>query len=143
MCTHLSGGRLNVAILQETLRKELLNLLQLCEGKKVTTNLYSIFIMKLSFLVWKTKKCVYQLFQVTIWDEWLAGPVGLVAQYSLLKEHEVADMFPLRPGSLPTISVNHIIFIARPKLALMDLVADYILSLRYEHTHGIKILLKN
>lgn len=58
MCTHLSGGRLNVAILQETLRKELLNLLQLCEGKKVTTNLYSILIMELSFLVWKTKKCV-------------------------------------------------------------------------------------
>lgn len=69
--------------------------------------------------------------QVTIWDEWLAGPVGLVAQYSLLMEHEVADMFPLRPGSLPTISVKHIIFIARPKLVLMDLVADYILSLRY------------
>ncbi|XP_047511245.1 vacuolar protein sorting-associated protein 33A isoform X1 [Pieris napi] len=101
MCTHLSGGRLNVAIIQETMRKELLNLLQLCEGPKVT-----------------------------IWDEWLAGPIGLVAQYSLLKEHEVADMFPLRPGSLPTISVKHIIFIARPKIFLMDLVADYILSLR-------------
>lgn len=109
MCTHLSGGRLNVAILQETLRKELLNLLQLCEGKKVT-----------------------------IWDEWLAGPVGLVAQYSLLKEHEVADMFPLRPGSLPTISVNHIIFIARPKLALMDLVADYILSLRSKQSTPVE-----
>lgn len=33
--THLSGGRLNVALLQETMRKELLNLLQLCEGPKV------------------------------------------------------------------------------------------------------------
>ncbi|CAH2093893.1 unnamed protein product [Euphydryas editha] len=109
MCTHLAGGRLNVAILQETMRKELLNLLQMCEGKKVT-----------------------------IWDEWLAGPVGLVAQYSLLKEHEVADMFPLRPGSLPTISVNHIIFIARPKLALMDLVADYILSLRSKQSTSVE-----
>ncbi|VVC88809.1 vacuolar protein sorting-associated protein 33A [Leptidea sinapis] len=101
MSSHLSGGRLNVSILQETMRKELLNLLQLCEGPKVT-----------------------------IWDEWLAGPVGLVAQHSLLTEHEVIDMFPLRPGNLPTIAVKHIIFIARPKVALMDLVADYILYLR-------------
>ncbi|XP_039752536.1 vacuolar protein sorting-associated protein 33A [Pararge aegeria] len=109
MSTHLSGGRLNVAILHETMRKELLNLLQLCEGKKVT-----------------------------IWDEWLAGPVGLVAQYSLLKEHEVVDMFPLRPGSLPTISVKHIIFIARPKLVLMDLVSDYIQSLRTKQTSPVE-----
>lgn len=36
MSTHLSGGRLNVAILQETMRKELLNLLQQCEGPKVS-----------------------------------------------------------------------------------------------------------
>lgn len=40
------------------------------------------------------------------------------------------NMYPLRPGSLSTISFKHIVFIARPKLALMDLVADYILSLR-------------
>lgn len=101
MNTHLSGGRLNVALVQETMRKELLNLLQQCEGPKVT-----------------------------IWDEWLAGPVGLVAQYALLKEHEVVDMYPLKPGNLPSISVKHIVFIARPKLVLMDLVADYIDSIR-------------
>ncbi|XP_059050426.1 vacuolar protein sorting-associated protein 33A [Achroia grisella] len=109
MSTHLSGGRLNVALVQETMRKELLNLLQLCEGPKVT-----------------------------IWDEWLAGPVGLVAQYSLLQEHEVVDMFPLRPGSLPTISVKHIVFIARPKLVLMDLVADYIQSLRSKQSTPVE-----
>ncbi|XP_013146836.1 PREDICTED: vacuolar protein sorting-associated protein 33A [Papilio polytes] len=109
MNTHLSGGRLNVALLQETMRKELLNLLQLCEGPKVT-----------------------------IWDEWLAGPVGLIAQYLLLKDHEVVDMFPLRPGSLPTISVKHIVFIARPKLALMDLVADYIQSLRTKQNSPVE-----
>ncbi|XP_041972042.1 vacuolar protein sorting-associated protein 33A [Aricia agestis] len=109
MSTHLSGGRLNVAFLHETMRKELLNLLQLCDGPKVT-----------------------------IWDEWLAGPVGLVAQYSLLKEHEVVDMFPLRPGSLPLTAVKHIIFIARPKLNLMDLVADYIQSLRSKQSTPIE-----
>lgn len=41
MSTHLAGGRLNVAIVQETMRKELLNLLQLCEGPKVS--LWTIF----------------------------------------------------------------------------------------------------
>ncbi|XP_075983525.1 vacuolar protein sorting-associated protein 33A [Anticarsia gemmatalis] len=101
MSTHLSGGRLNVALVQETMRTQLLNLLQLYEGPKVT-----------------------------IWDEWLAGPVGLVAQYALLKDHQVVEMFPLKPGNLPTISVKHIVFIARPNLKLMDLVADYVQSLR-------------
>lgn len=101
MSSHLSGGRLNVALVQETMRAELLNLLQLCKGPKVT-----------------------------IWDEWLAGPVGHVAQYSLLKDHEVTDMFLLKPGTLPTISVKHIVFICRPQLKLMDLVADYVQSLR-------------
>lgn len=56
--------------------------------------------------------------------------IGLLAQYSLLKEHEVADMFLLKAGTLPVISVKHIVFIARAKLSLMDLVADYIISLR-------------
>lgn len=36
MSTHLSGDRLNVALVQETMRKELLNLLQQCEGPKVS-----------------------------------------------------------------------------------------------------------
>ncbi|CAG9559127.1 unnamed protein product [Danaus chrysippus] len=109
MSNHLSGGRLNVSILQETMRKELLNLLHICEGSKLI-----------------------------IWDEWLANPVGLVAQYSLLMEHEVADIFPLKPGTLPTISVKHIIFIARPKLVLMDLVTDYILSLRNKQSTSVE-----
>lgn len=34
--THLSGGRLNVALVQETMRTELLNLLQLYIGPKVS-----------------------------------------------------------------------------------------------------------
>lgn len=36
MSSHLSGGRLNVALVQESMRKELLNLLQQCEGTKVS-----------------------------------------------------------------------------------------------------------
>ncbi|XP_022831603.1 vacuolar protein sorting-associated protein 33A [Spodoptera litura] len=105
MSTHLSGGRLNVALVQERMRTELLNLLEPFKGPKVT-----------------------------IWDEWLAGPVLLVAQYSLLKDHGVTEMFPLKPGNLPNISVKHIVFITRPKLHLMDLVANYIQSLRSKQT---------
>lgn len=109
MSSHLAGGRLNVALLQETMRTELLNLLQQYSGPKVT-----------------------------IWDDWLAGPVGLVAQYSFLKDHEVNNMFLLKPGSLPNITVKHIIFISRPKLSLMDLVADYILSIRAKQTAPVE-----
>lgn len=36
MSTHLAGGRLNVALVQETMRSELLNLLQLYKGPKVS-----------------------------------------------------------------------------------------------------------
>ncbi|KAJ0173088.1 hypothetical protein K1T71_011264 [Dendrolimus kikuchii] len=109
MSTHLSGGRLNVALLQDTLRNELLNLLQLLKGPKVI-----------------------------IWDDWLAGPVGLVAQYSFLQGHDVKNMFPLRPGSLPSMDVIHIIFIARPKLSLMDLIADYIISIRSKQSLSVE-----
>lgn len=38
MSTHLSGGRLNVALVQETMRTEFLDLLEQIKGPKV--NLY-------------------------------------------------------------------------------------------------------
>jgi hypothetical protein len=66
------------------------------------------------------------LFQAIVWDESLAGPVGLVAKYDLLRENEVLKMFPLRAGHLPPSNVRNIIFITRPQLHLMDLVADNI-----------------
>jgi len=66
------------------------------------------------------------LFQAIVWDESLAGPVGLVAKYSLLRENEVVKMFPLRAGHLPPADVRNIIFITRPQLHLMDLVANNI-----------------
>jgi Sec1 family. len=66
------------------------------------------------------------LFQAIVWDESLAGPVGLVAKYSLLRENEVLKMFPLRAGPLPSANVRNIIFITRPHLSQMDLVADNI-----------------
>ena len=47
----------------------------------------------------------------------------------LLQEHEVDKMFPLRPGRLPVNTVQNIVFITRPKLSLMELVAQNVLKL--------------
>ncbi|XP_034176223.1 vacuolar protein sorting-associated protein 33A [Osmia lignaria lignaria] len=94
--SYLSTGRLNVGIIQEQARKQLLCLLEKCDGTKAI-----------------------------IWDQSLAGPIGLVAKYNLLEEHDVVKMYPLCGGSLtiPSNIVN-IIFITRPQLSLMDLIAE-------------------
>ncbi|XP_076622166.1 vacuolar protein sorting-associated protein 33A [Colletes latitarsis] len=94
--TYLSTGRLNVGIIQEQARKELLCLLEKCDGTKAI-----------------------------IWDESLAGPIDLVAKYSLLEEHDVVKLYSLRSGSLNIPSnVMNIIFITRAQLDLMDLIAE-------------------
>ncbi|GCB64520.1 hypothetical protein scyTo_0007550 [Scyliorhinus torazame] len=61
-----------------------------------------------------------------VWDEHLTGPFGLIAQYSLLKEHEVDKMFTLKEGRIPPADVKNIIFFVRPRLELMDIIADNI-----------------
>ncbi|KAM4050273.1 uncharacterized protein ACNLHF_015065 isoform 2-T2 [Anomaloglossus baeobatrachus] len=66
------------------------------------------------------------LFEAIVWDEYLTGPFGLIAQYSLLKEHEVEKMFTLKSGPLPSSDVKNIIFLVRPRLELMDIIAENI-----------------
>lgn len=63
-----------------------------------------------------------------VWDEYLTGPFGLIAQYSLLKEHEVEKMFTLKGSRLPAADVKNIIFFVRPRLELMDIIAENVLS---------------
>lgn len=63
-----------------------------------------------------------------VWDEYLTGPFGLIAQYSLLKEHEVEKMFTLKGSRLPAADVKNIIFLVRPRLELMDIIAENVLS---------------
>lgn len=50
--------------------------------------------------------------------------MGLVAKYETLQEHEVIKMYPLVGGRLPPADVTNVIFITRPHLDLMDLVAQ-------------------
>ncbi|XP_048370449.1 vacuolar protein sorting-associated protein 33A [Sphaerodactylus townsendi] len=99
MAAHLSSGRVNLTALREACRRELREFLDKCAGSKAI-----------------------------VWDEYLTGPFGLIAQYSLLKEHEVEKMFTLKPGRLPLADVKNIIFFVRPRLELMDIIADNILS---------------
>ncbi|XP_060927233.1 vacuolar protein sorting-associated protein 33A [Limanda limanda] len=99
MAAHLSYGRVNLNILREAARKELREFLDKCAGSKAI-----------------------------VWDEYLTGPFGLIAQYSLLKEHEVEKMFTLKSGRLPAADVKNIIFFVRPRLELMDIIAENVCS---------------
>ncbi|KAM8866504.1 vacuolar protein sorting-associated protein 33A [Synchiropus picturatus] len=99
MAAHLSYGRVNLNILREAARKELREFLDKCAGSKAI-----------------------------VWDEYLTGPFGLIAQYSLLKEHEVEKMFTLKGGRLPSADVKNIIFFVRPRLELMDIIAENVFS---------------
>ncbi|NXF33380.1 VP33A protein, partial [Nyctibius bracteatus] len=98
MAAHLSSGRVNLTALREAGRRELREFLDKCAGSKAI-----------------------------VWDEYLTGPFGLIAQYSLLKEHEVEKMFTLKPGRLPQADVKNVIFFVRPRLELMDIITDNVL----------------
>lgn len=92
--SHLQSGKVDISLIQTAARTSLINLIEQCPGKKAI-----------------------------VWDNSLAGPVGLIAQYSILREHGVIKMFPLRSIPLPETDVDHVIFISRPKLHLMDYIA--------------------
>ncbi|XP_042904838.1 vacuolar protein sorting-associated protein 33A [Parasteatoda tepidariorum] len=96
---HLSNGRVNISLLRDDARRLLLDCLDKCPGSKAL-----------------------------FWDEKLSGPFGLIAEYVLLQEHEVTKMFQLQPNRFPPVDAQNIIFIVRPKLMLMDIIADYILK---------------
>lgn len=89
----------NLNVLREAVRRELREFLDKCAGSKAI-----------------------------VWDEYLTGPFGLIAQYSLLKEHEVEKMFTLKGSRLPAADVKNIIFLVRPRLELMDMIAENVLS---------------
>lgn len=90
---------MNLNVLREAVRRELREFLDKCAGSKAI-----------------------------VWDEYLTGPFGLIAQYSLLKEHEVEKMFTLKGSRLPAADVKNIIFLVRPRLELMDIIAENVLS---------------
>ncbi|ESO97948.1 hypothetical protein LOTGIDRAFT_209143 [Lottia gigantea] len=97
--SHLSSGKINLGVLRDHYRRELVECIDRCTGTKAL-----------------------------VWDDALTGPFGLVAEYSLLKDHEVEKMFPLGPKTLQPSNVQNIIFLTRPKLKLMELIAQNLLN---------------
>ena len=105
----LNTGRVKVGDIREVGRQEFLDLLDQFPGTKVL-----------------------------VWDPALTGPMGLVAEFSVLKEHEVVKMFPLSPGPLPAISADNVVFITRPSLSCMDIIADNIKQEECRGGSGVK-----
>lgn len=98
MSAHLSGGKVNISLVQDLARNQLLELIEKCTNNKAI-----------------------------IWDDALAGPVGLVAKARLLKERDVIKMFHLKPGSLPSFeNISNVFFITRPIIKHMDIITDNI-----------------
>merc|ERR1719300_1876766 len=62
-----------------------------------------------------------------------------MAEYSVLQEHEVLKMFPMTSGSLPPINADNVVFISRPNLTCMDIIADNIKLEERKGGSGVKI----
>lgn len=58
-------------------------------------------------------------------DASLAGPLGLVIEVSLLKQHSVDKMFWLESGALTSTTTN-IVYLCRPVIKHMKIIADQI-----------------
>jgi len=95
--SQLHTGRVRVGDLREVARLDLLELLDRFPGTKAL-----------------------------VWDPCLTGPLGLVAEYNHLKEHEVIKMHPLERGALPPISAENVVFLTRPSLENIDIIAENI-----------------
>ena len=92
--SHLNSGRLNLSCLRDISRLEFLNLLDSIEGTKSM-----------------------------VWDSKLVGPLGLISDYSLLKEHKVIQLLELRKGKLPNINSQNLIYFIRPELSFCNTIA--------------------
>ncbi|KAF8980525.1 hypothetical protein BGZ46_004066 [Entomortierella lignicola] len=96
---HLGHTSLNIDSLRDLARKELVNLLDSVQGKKGL-----------------------------VLDPNLSGPLSLIAEFALLKDHGVEKIYHLQPGPLETDCKN-LIYICRPQVNYMKYIAEHI------HTH--------
>ena len=65
-----------------------------------------------------------------VWDECLTRPIDLIAEYSVLKEHDVVKMFPLNPAGLPLLKADNVVYILRPTVENCDIIAA---NIRYSN----------
>ncbi|RWS08819.1 Vacuolar protein sorting-associated protein 33A-like protein [Dinothrombium tinctorium] len=97
MSSHLSSGRINVGLLKEVAKRELVDCFAKYDGTKTI-----------------------------VWDNALMGPFGLLAEYTFLLQQGCIQMIPLRSGKLPPIKAVNVVYIIRPELSLMQIIADNI-----------------
>ncbi|CAG8439325.1 11444_t:CDS:10 [Ambispora gerdemannii] len=95
---------LNVSTLRELARKELTNVLDSVRGRK----------------------CL-------VLDQNISGPLSLVAEFSLLKDHGVEKMHYLQQGPLNT-ELRSVIYICRPSLQYMKYIAEHIRTHQSENS---------
>ncbi|XP_072143540.1 vacuolar protein sorting-associated protein 33A isoform X4 [Dermacentor andersoni] len=121
MAAHLANGRVNVALLREAARRELIELLDKCNGTK-WKQLKSRNTLRQRKI--KTRKAK----QAIVWDESLAGPFSLIAEFGLLRDHQVTQMFHLSNQRPVSTTAQHVIYMVRPRLTLMDIIAEQVLE---------------
>ena len=76
--SHLSSDRVNLLELKEWLRREFLSFFEDCSGKKVNKNKLMFALYKILFNFNLNNQCI-------IWDNQLTQPLGLIADYKVLK----------------------------------------------------------
>ncbi|KAF9436512.1 hypothetical protein BGZ76_003730 [Entomortierella beljakovae] len=98
--SHLGHTSLNIDSLRDLARKELVNVLDSVQGKKGL-----------------------------VLDPNLSGPLSLIAEFGLLKDHGVEKIYYLQPGVLET-ECRNLVYICRPQVEYMKYIAEHI------HTHA-------
>lgn len=94
---HLSGGKINIARVQEYARKHLFALLDKIDGTK------------------------------EIFADAVVGPVlGLVSNKAMFREHNVKNVVQLQGGNVMTSGAKNVVFIISTKLCYIDWVAEYV-----------------
>lgn len=97
--SHLaSGSGVNLALLREYVRKDLLDVISKVEGQS----------------------------KALVIDKSLISVLGSIAEFSALKERGIDKMFPLEDGPLPDGCPPHVVYLMRPKAYMMDWVAKQI-----------------
>jgi len=91
-----SSSSFSTNILRDFARKELIDILDSIRGKK------SLVI-----------------------DPTISGSLSLIAEFSLLKEHGVENIYHLQPGRF-SIQCQHLVYICRPKMINMKYITDNI-----------------
>ncbi|KAF8131667.1 Sec1-like protein [Boletus edulis] len=71
------------------------------------------------------KKALVNGAKTLVLDSTLAGPLGLVTEVALLKNHGVDKMFWLEPGPLTSTTTN-VIYLCRPLIKYVKIIADQI-----------------